>query len=86
MGPLNVGYESCLALSRALQAADGGSVSVLSRAKVVGHGVIDVGGDRKAAALSRGLVSPYSAYLSTSRFRNRRTRCRRSRRRVGLHI
>ena len=52
--PLTVRYERCLALSRAPQAADGGPISVLRRTKgcsVVGHRNIDVGGDRKAAAV-----------------------------------
>ena len=61
-GSLNVGYERCLALSRAPQVADGGSISVLSRANVVGHGAIDVGGDRKAVALSRGMVSAWGSF------------------------
>ena len=36
---------------------------MLSRDKVVGHGVIDVGGDRKAATLNRGLVSAWGSLL-----------------------
>ena len=60
-GPLNVRYERCLALSRAPQAADGGPISVLRRAKgcgVVGHRNIDVGGDRKLPGF---LVSAWGA-------------------------